>query len=275
MNAKVTTNILPLPQSAEGNVQGTNVMGASDVQPKHSGTFYDSDALVPDSALSDAGVTGPRKVDPALEPGQKYIVVDRTSPSSSYEAQYIAGTRALKLGRYTAAMEIFEILYAKNRKDPRILFGLAIAQQKSGFYESAAQTYEDVLRIDPDNADAIINLTGLMREQYPSVSLRKLMDLRDKYPNNVGIPAQIALINAQMNNHAEALRYLEIASSMDPRNASHVFNMAVIADRAGMTKKAIQLYERVLEMDVSYSDKTSDMPREQIYDRLVDLRRKI
>ena len=269
-----TSGLTPVPQGAQGDVKGTNVMGSSGVREKHSGTYYDADALVPDSDLAAVGATGPRKVDPAVEPGQKYVIVKKDAAEGSYEAQYVAATRALKLGRYAAAMEMFEKLYKKNHRDPRILMGLAVAQQGAGFNESAAQTYEDLLKIEPNNADAIVNLMGIMKGQYPSVTLKKLVELRKRYPNNAGIAAQIGLTNAELKNYDDALRYLEIAASIDPRSPSHIYNMAIITDRKGDTKNAIRLYERALQMDAALGETVNGLPREEIYDRLVVLRRR-
>ncbi len=259
-----------LPEADNVTTQGTNVMGDAGVNEKHSGTYYRSDALVP-----SADVSGPRKVDPAVEPGQSLVVVKRTGTALSTEAQYIAATRALKLGRYAAAMEMFENLYAKNHKDPRIIMGLAVAQQGAGFNESAARTYEDLLKVQPNNADAIVNLMGLMREQYPSKTLAKLQELRSKYPTNPGIPAQLGLISGEMKNYDDAFKYFDVASTMDPRNPSHIYNMAIISDRAGKTRQAIQYYERALQMDASYGSNANTLPRDEIYDRLVVLRRKV
>lgn len=262
-------------EASDGAVRGTNVMGDSGVRQKHSGTYYDANALVPDRDLAAAGAVGPRKVDPAVEPGQRFVVVEKGAGASSFESQYVAATRALKLGRYAAAMEMFEKLYKRNHKDPRVLMGLAVAQQGAGFRESAARSYEDLLKIQPNNADAIVNLMGIMRSQYPSVTLKKLGELRGKYPSNPGIPAQMGLVSADLNNNEDAIRYLEIAASMDPQNPSHVYNMAIISDRGGNVAKAIGLYEQALQLDASYGDSASGLPREQIYDRLVVLRRKV
>jgi Flp pilus assembly protein TadD len=264
----------PLPPADAGAIAGTNVMGAGAAPPAHSGTYYDADALVPDADLAAAGATGPRKVDPAYEPGQRFIVVEKSSSAESFEAQYVSATRALKLGRYPAAMEMFEKLYKKNHRDARILMGLALAQQGAGFNSSAISTYEDLLKVQPNNADAIINLMGLMKDQFPENTLKKLATLRNKYPNNPGIPAHMGQVSADMKKYDEAIRYFEIAASMDPNSAAHIYNMAIAADRKGDSKKAIKLYERALQIDASYSDTISALPREQIYDRLVVLRRR-
>lgn len=269
------TPLTPLPQADQSDVAGTNVMGDAGVDQKHSGTYYDSTALVPDSELEAAGVIGPRKVDPVYEPGSSFVVVERGAKAGSYEAQYVAGTRALKLERFAAAMEIFEKLYKRNHNDPRVLMGLAIAQQGAGFSESAARTYEELLEVQPNNPDAIVNLMGLLRGQYPSVTLRKLSELRDRFPSNAGIPAQMALISAEGGEYHEAMKYFEVAASMEPSNPSHIYNMAIVLDKKGDARGAIKFYERALLMDASYRSNESTLPRDQIYDRLVVLRRKI
>jgi len=270
--APAATN--PLNETTTGTAQG-NVMGSTGAKSTYSGQYYDSQSILPSKELSAAGVTGPRMVDPTLEPGSKYVVVEKNAAAGSFESQYVAATRALKLGRYAAAMEMFQNLYEKNRKDPRILMGLGVAQQGAGFAESAAKTYGELLDVQPNNADAIINLMGIMKGQYPSVTLQRLMELREKYPLNPGVPAQIGLVNAELKNYDDAIRYLQIASTMQPDNPAYVYNMAIITDRQGNAKKAIELYEQALQLDAVNADSVQGLPRDQIYDRLVILRRKV
>lgn len=260
----------------QGIAQGGIVDGQSGSQmEQHSGQYYDSLALVPDSELANSGISSIRKVDPKFEPGQRFVVVEKGASEGSYEAQYVSATRALKLGRYAAAMEMFQVLHSKNRRDVRVLMGLAIAQQGAGFLQSAIETYENVLKIQPNNASAIINLMGLMKDQFPSVTLQRLSELRRKYPNNPGVPAQMGHVNAELKQYDQAMRFFEVAASMEPRNPDHIYNMAIISDRKGEVSNAIKLYERSLELDASFGNGGKSLPREQIYDRLVVLRRKI
>lgn len=239
-------------------------------QPPYSGLYYDSHAVVPGADM--AGAVGPRKVDPRYEPAQKYIVVEKTRNVQSREANLTAANRALKLGRYAAAVDMFDALYQKNRRDPRIVMGLAVSQQRAGFTESAIGTYEEMLRMDPDNTDALVNMMGLLRQKYPSVALRRLLELKERYPQNPGIAAQLALTSAELGNYPEAMRNLGIAAGLEPDNAGHLYNMAVIADRQGATKDAINYYEKALETDTTYGGGRS-IPRDTIYDRLAKLRR--
>lgn len=238
--------------------------------PAGEDVFFDSHAAVPSGAM--AKNVGPRKVDPVMEPGSSFVVVNKTHGAQSQESLLVSANRALKLGRYDAAMEMYDSLYAKNKKDPAILMGRAVAYQKAGRSESAIQMYEELLAVDKNNGNALLNMLGLLRTQYPETALRRLMNLREQYPGNASVAAQIGLIEADLNHPDEALRYLGMAASIEPQNAQHYFNMAIVADRKGDKAQAIKLYEQALETDAVYGGGRS-IAREQIYDRLAILRR--
>ena len=215
----------------------------------------------------------PRKVNPKKEPASKYVIVDKMVGSKGLGAQLTAADRALKLGHYDAAADMYDALYAKDPHDTRILMGRAVAYQNTGREKSALETYDQLLAIDHDNADALLNMLGLLSKQYPDVALRRLMNLHDQYPNNAMVAAQIGVTEAGMGQAADAQRYLGMAVSMDPNNAQHQFNLAVIEDKAGLRDKAVKDYEQALETDSVYGNGRS-ISREQIYDRLSALRQK-
>ena len=231
--------------------------------------YYDAGINLPRGPIAKDTI---REVDPSVEPGQKMIIAKKDYNQSSQEALLESASRALKLQRYEAALEMYEQLHAKNKRDRRILMGLAVSQQYAGRTESAIQTYETLLDIDPKNADAMVNMLGLLRAQYPEVALRRLLDLQERFPGNAGIAAQIGLTQAELGHYDDAVRYMQMAASLEPRNAQHLFNIAVIADRKGAAGDAIKYYEQALEADAVYSGGKS-LPRETIYDRLAKLRR--
>lgn len=213
-----------------------------------------------------------QKTEPVKSVAAEHVSVEKRSDASDTESQIVAAGRALKLGRYESAAEMYDSLYKINPRDPRILMGRAVSLQKVGRTETAMRVYDELLVVDPGNSDALINMLGLLRGQYPEVALRRLLDLYNKYPGNASIAAQIGVTQADLGHRQDALRYLGIASSVEPQNAQHLFNMAVIFDRAGEKVQAIKYYEQALEVDVVHGGGRS-VPREQIYDRLATLRR--
>lgn len=237
---------------------------------KASDAYYDASAGVPSNKM--AAAAGPRKVDPNIEPAQKFVVVSGVRKPTDSESVLISAGRALKLGRYDAALEMYNSLYAKNKRDSRILMGRAVAQQGLGQDDAAIETYQELLNIQPDATDALVNMLGLLKKKDPAIALQRMIDLSKKYPSNAGLSAQIGIAEGEAGNYGEAMRYLGTASVLDPANPLHPFNMAVLADRQGNVQDAIKFYEQALQVNALNSDSGQSIPKESIYDRLAVLR---
>lgn len=232
--------------------------------------YFDAGSQVPSGSM--ATEIGPRKVDPSLEPAQKYMMVTGTRSEKDPEALLATANRALKLQRYDAAIEMFEQLYARNDRDPRILMGLAVSLQKAGRTDASLSVYDELIAVAPDDKSAVVNMLGLLKAQYPAVAVRRLVDLQRQYPNDSMIAAQLGVTLADMGEYDDAEKYIGMAISFEPRNAQHYMNMAVIADRQGNRNSAISYYEEALQVDAVYGNGRS-INREAVYDRLSVLRR--
>lgn len=230
--------------------------------------FFDADTLVP---TGEMGSNAPRKVNPALQPASKLIVVKKDHGPGSRQAQLVSAERAIALGRYDSALEIYNGMYKKNSRDPNIVMGRAIALQHLGQHDEAISAYEELLDIRPENTQAQINMLGLMGQKYPAVALQRLSDLREQEPQNVAIVGQMAVLQANLGQFEDAMKYLGMAASLEPNNANHVYNMAVVADLAGKKDSAVQFYEQALEVDSIYGGSRS-IPREAVFERLARLR---
>ena len=236
--------------------------------PRAQNVFFDSQSIVPESQQANRG---PRFVDPTVEPGTRLVLVEKDHQAGSYKSSLVSAQRAISLGRHESALEILNNLYSRDNTDQAVLMAMAVAYQRSDQNDLAVQTYQDLLDIDPDNVDARVNMLGILAQKYPSVAFRQLSELKMDNPNNIGIVSQLAVVTANLGEFEDAIRYLGVAASMDPRNASHLFNMAVIADRAGERGQALSYYEQALELDTLYG-KGESIPRAQVFERLADLR---
>ena len=216
-------------------------------------------------------VGGPRVLNPSVEPASKYLIVTDMKPKNSMESQTMQAKRALKLGRYDAAFDYYDRLYRRSPRDEAILMGRAVSLQKLGRENAAISAYEDLLDHHPRNADALVNMLGLVKAQYPAVALQKLLSIRDANPRNAGVVAQIGLTYAAMNNNTDARRYLNIAMGLEPNNALHSYNAAIIFDREGNRAKAVEYYEQALRIDAVHGGGRS-VNRDSIYDRLSKIR---
>lgn len=255
-------------ERAEDALQQIKPPGVDGDSQPGADVFYDADALDPSGEISK---NAPRKVDPQSLPAKKLIIVRTSADKDSVTAKLVAAERALALGRYDAAYEFFNAIYAKNPKSSSALMGKAIALQKMGRIDEAINVYEKVLDIKPNHKYAEINMLGLISQKYPKAALNKLSDLYRDEPDNVPVIAQIAVAQTRLGNYKDAMKYLGIAASIEPRNANHLYNMAVVADKAGDKKTAISYYEQALEKDTIYGGGRT-IPREQVFLRLTKLR---
>lgn len=231
--------------------------------------FFDADNSAPQASAQQSA--GPVIVTPDSSPASKYIVVSNEASKDSQKAMLVSAQRAYALGRYDAALQIYQDVLGKNENNVAALNGIAVVYQTMGEDSYAVQAYEKVLQFSPGNVEAEINLQGIIAKKYPAVALKNLTNLRQENMQNIGIVAQIAVVHANLKQYEDALRYLGIAASMEPQNPAHVYNMGVIADRIGAKNDAVKYYEQALEIDTMYG-KGKALPREQIFSRLASLR---
>jgi len=231
-------------------------------------SFFDAEDLIPQSEMAK---DGPNKVDPSLQPGSSLIIVRKNSEMNSEEAHLVSAERAMALGRYDSALHIFTMLYQNSKKDERVLMGRAIVLQKLGRFDEAMKMYEALSKVQPNNLEARINMLGLLGTRFPAVALRQLVDLHNKNQGNAALTAQVGYAYARSGNVSSALQHLGVAASMEPQNASHLYNMAVIADRAGDVAQATSYYEKALEVDTVHGSGRT-IPRDAVYTRLAQIR---
>ena len=111
--------------------------------------------------------------------------------------------------------------------------------------ERAIALYRDALDLDPEHADAAVNLGRLYHEQgdmsgaleYYQIAIT----LRDDDPTawfNLGVAL------TDMNKLSEALLAYKAATASDPRFADAYFNAAAVCERLGKKQEALQLLRR-------------------------------
>jgi Flp pilus assembly protein TadD len=210
-------------------------------------------------------------MDPKRGKHESIIVVSDTITASTQDSAVAAASRALRLGRYDTALDMYDELYRANPRDERILMGRAVTLQKLGRPAEAIKAYEALLDLSSGNPDAVVNLMGLIRKEHPAVALEKLLDLKARHPGNASILAQLGVAYADAGNLEDAAKSLLQASRIEPNNPQHYFNMGVIAERMKDRRLAIRYYEKALEIDAVYGTGRS-INRDTIYDRLARLR---
>jgi Tfp pilus assembly protein PilF len=196
-----------------------------------------------------------------------YLTVKKDRNSGDFDSMFKVAQGLLKQGKYGSALQMFNNLLADAPKDTRLLMGRALCLQNMRHHEAALEAYEAILREDPKNLEALVNLLGLLKSQNPEMVVEKLTELRSAYPYDADILAQLAIAHGAMKSYPDALMYIEMAEALQPDNAAFLYNKAVILDKMGQTARAATLYRHLLRIAAERELPVS-LPVEAIRQRL-------
>lgn len=185
----------------------------------------------------------PAKVEP-LPAG--YLVVRKEADADALAARLAAARTALSNNQNGAALDLFNGLYEQYPNDKRVLIGRAVAMQRVGRNAEALAAYEEVLRADPRNIEALTNMLGIISLQERGTAIEKLRQLSEVYPFNADVAAQLGMLYGQNGDYANAVKHLEVADNLRPGNLDILYNRAVAYDRMGDTDQAAMLYRKIL-----------------------------
>ncbi len=201
----------------------------------------------------------------------QYLIVKKEHAANDTDARLTAARSALAQGHYQAALELFDDLYRKNARDTRITMGRAVALQKLGQTDEAMEAYQVALRNDPHNIEALTNMLGLLKGKDTQTALKKLEQLRNLYPANADVTAQLGMVYGVSGDYDKALKYLNMADALKPGNATVLYNKAVAYDRMGKTSEAADIYRQILLL-ASDGSLDQSFPLEEVRQRLATIR---
>ncbi len=174
---------------------------------------------------------------------KKYLIMKQRSNTKEQRAK-----KAMRHKSPDTALGVLDKMTSANPNDTELLMKRAIAAQRAGQKSTALSTYETILKKNPSDLQALTNMLGLLRREKPQLALSKLSELRELYPDNPGIAAQLAVSHGSVKNYAEALRFFDIAASLDVPNAYYPFSKGIILDRMGRGGEATTYYRKALKM---------------------------
>jgi Flp pilus assembly protein TadD len=200
-----------------------------------------------------------------------WLTVRKEHEAEDVDTRLTVARTALSQNNNQSALQLFNDLKKKYPKDKRILMGRAVALQKLGQYDAALSAYEAVLNNDPKNLEALTNMLGLLKRKDPALAIEKLEQLREAYPYNADITAQLGIAYAGAGRFEDALRHLEMAEALNPGSAYVLYNKAVLYDKMGHSQRAGDLYRQIMRLAAS-GDLDQELPLDAIKRRLAVLR---
>jgi tetratricopeptide (TPR) repeat protein len=156
---------------------------------------------------------------------------------------------ALQKDNLPTAMDRYQQVLEISPEQNEAKFGLATIYHRMGEWIMARNLYSEILAAEPGNLEALNNLLVLVGQESPKEALAQLEKLAEQNPDFSPLPAQMAAIYSQMQQYPQAIASIRRAMQIDPDNLAYRYNAAVLMDRAGKRREAIELY---VELKHSY-----------------------
>jgi tetratricopeptide (TPR) repeat protein len=213
------------------------------------------------AATSRAAVVAPVET-PRLRPEQRLAepraverrlaAVSEVSPSVTRNAPQVnpkvdSGYTAYMAGDLATARSEYEQALRDEPANRDALLGLAAIDVRAGRYESAEALYLRVLQVeprDPQAQAALISLRSGRSDPLATESRVKSMLAAD--PSAHALNFALGNQLAQQNRWAEAQKEYFKAYTADPENADFAYNLAVSLDHLRQPRQALDYYQRAI-----------------------------
>ena len=198
------------------------------------------------------------QIDLAIEELNKAASLD----GDALEVHMILGNLYREKGQVGKAITLHQNLLQRPNlsklEHAYVLLCLGLDYKRGGFVDRALEAFNEVLRLDPKNEYALLNLQKLHEEQHQWTEaydtrrrLSKLADI-DARPQSHAILAflenEIGLEAMRRNEHADAIRRFEAAIDLDARAVPAYLNLGDARMAQGNEREAAAVWERLIEV---------------------------
>jgi lipopolysaccharide biosynthesis regulator YciM len=198
------------------------------------------------------------QIDLAIEELSRAASLD----ADGLEVHMILGNLYREKGQVGKAITVHQTLLQRPRlnrlEHAYVLLCLGLDYKRGGFVDRALEAFNEVLRLDPKNEYALLNLQKLHEEQHQWTEaydtrqrLAVLADIGSR-PQSQAILAflenEIGLEAMRRKDHAEAVRRFEAAIDLDARAVPAYLNLGDLRVAEGNEKEAAAIWEKMIQV---------------------------
>ena len=198
------------------------------------------------------------QIDLAIEELSKAASLD----ADALEVHMILGNLYREKGQVGKAIAAHQGLLQRPRlsrlEHAYVLLCLGLDYKRGGFVDRALEAFTEVLRLDPKNEYALLNLQKLHEEQhqwteaYDTRQRLSTLSATDARPQSQAILAflenEIGLEALRRKDHIEATRRFEAAIDLDARAVPAYLNLGDVKVAQGNEREAASIWEKVIEV---------------------------
>lgn len=159
---------------------------------------------------------------------------------------------------FKASQEVDEFLVSKQYKaslDTNNIFAAGIAATNASNLDVAQPYLKRLVEMNYDNPSIYETLAQIYDNKKQLEDLKNIVSKGlAKYPTNKNL--QVYELNSALDagDVAQSIAKFEAAVANDPKNASIVFNLAVLYDKNNETEKAKETYDKAIAINPKYGD---------------------
>jgi lipopolysaccharide biosynthesis regulator YciM len=183
-----------------------------------------------------------------------------STDTDALEIQMILGNLYRQKGHVGRAINVHQALLQRpdltRLEQAYVLLCLGLDFRHGGFVDRALETFQEVLRLDPRNRYALVNLQKLYEDQHQwaeALRVREQVAKIDagRHPDDQQILGflrnEIGLEQARAGKSAAAARAFEGAIDVDVRTVPAYLNLGDVRESQGDLPGAVDAWERLIE----------------------------
>ncbi len=180
--------------------------------------------------------------------------------AEALEVHMILGNLFREKGQVGKAITVHQALLQRSNlsklEHAYVLLCIGLDYKRGGFVDRAFEAFNEVLRLDPNNSYALINLQKMQEEQHQWTDAydtrQRLAKLTDGESKNESILAflenEIGLEALRRKDYGEASRRFEAAIDLDGRAVPAYLNLGDVRVAQGKELEAVEIWERVVNV---------------------------
>ena len=168
--------------------------------------------------------------------------------------------------KYDVALRSFEQILAientdiykeddPNAVDTVIIFNAGLAAYNAEQYDKSIEYYKKAAQYKYNGAKTYSLISSSYKQKGDTLNaLNTLKDGLKEYPSNGALLVEVINIYLDASQVDEAMKYLDIAISQDPKNASYYFAQGTLYDKLQKVEEASNSYMKAIEYKEDYFD---------------------
>ena len=198
------------------------------------------------------------QIDLAIEELTKAAWLDE----DALEIHLILGNLYREKGQVSKAIQVHQRLLRSPRlttlEHAHVLLCLGLDFRRGGFVDRAFETFSEVVRLDPDNKHALLNLEKLHEEQHQWREAQVLRQRMAEAAADAEKPRDQAILaflenelglQAMRDGQPElAVRHFEAATGLDQQTVPAYLNMGDVRVGQGRPREAVEMWEKIIHV---------------------------